>query len=481
MARGGATAWRRAPPAGSVRARARAGLGQAMMRPSRALAALALASALASALPRAALAGEPFMDAIASPCKCERLEEDKVECPAGRVMRGLETGRQLGVPYGPAECCELCVNAAHHETGEDAPTWTTVTVDTEGCDDEFQILDSPWECADGTFLVAFTGTQQFGEVTLPTLPARCCPLRASGVTAAGLQMSRTLGTCGCYWDEEATCQGLAPLGTSLPSALVAGFKYVVEMEASESTYIPHLPTRCCYACEPHASPFPRAWLSSEWALALVVLAGFVLGCCARLFVCAPSARRGARGGGSAHTPLLNIETHRGLLDSSDSSDDSSEEEDSDDEGGEQGSEEGEGEREGEGEGEGADGGEEGADSGSDGADTNFDAGGSAAEASDEEVEEHAERAIDIEQGAVPSESDADKDVSIPMPDKAAGAASGGNELLRGTECVVCMAKPVQVVCVPCGHACMCKKCGKRVPTCPVCRVDILRRQKLFIG
>eukprot|EP00793_Prasinoderma_coloniale_P002152 PRCOL_00002660-RA len=410
-----------------------------MMRSSRALAALALASALASALPRAALAGEPFMDAIASPCKCERLEEDKVECPAGRVMRGLETGRQLGVPYGPAECCELCVNAAHHETGEDAHTWTTVTVDTEGCDDEFQILDSPWECADGTFLVAFTGTQQFGEVTLPTLPARCCPLRASGVTAAGLQMSRTLGTCGCYWDEEATCQGLAPLGTSLPSALVAGFKYVVEMEASESTYIPHLPTRCCYACEPHASPFPRAWLSSEWALALVVLAGFVLGCCARLFVCAPSARRGARGGGSAHTPLLNIETHRGLLDSSDSSDDS------------------------------------------DGADTNFDAGGSAAEASDEEVEEHAERAIDIEQGAVPSESDADKDVSIPMPDKAAGAASGGNELLRGTECVVCMAKPVQVVCVPCGHACMCKKCGKRVPTCPVCRVDILRRQKLFIG
>ena len=112
----------------------------------------------------------------------------------------------------------------------------------------------------------------------------------------------------------------------------------------------------------------------------------------------------------------------------------------------------------------------------------------------------------------PIEVDADKPapVATTVPAEAAQAAAAAprrNWLRNAPECTVCMDARVQICFLPCGcvtcclcrlrltapcslrtltrathrHACACRPCARRMRRCPICRIVITRRQKLFIA
>jgi len=65
-------------------------------------------------------------------------------------------------------------------------------------------------------------------------------------------------------------------------------------------------------------------------------------------------------------------------------------------------------------------------------------------------------------------------------DSSATGGDGDEEPIQNRLCCVCLDKRIQVVVIPCGHACMCRKCSFRVTKCPVCRLDIQAQQRFYM-
>lgn len=55
-------------------------------------------------------------------------------------------------------------------------------------------------------------------------------------------------------------------------------------------------------------------------------------------------------------------------------------------------------------------------------------------------------------------------------------------LIDEQRCVVCVNNPKEVICLPCGHVCLCEDCSSKIGSyCPVCRTRIASRAAAFIA
>ena len=51
---------------------------------------------------------------------------------------------------------------------------------------------------------------------------------------------------------------------------------------------------------------------------------------------------------------------------------------------------------------------------------------------------------------------------------------------KRTECKICLNLPVRIAFNPCGHACCCQSCAAKVSVCPLCRMGVQGRLKIYL-
>ena len=54
-----------------------------------------------------------------------------------------------------------------------------------------------------------------------------------------------------------------------------------------------------------------------------------------------------------------------------------------------------------------------------------------------------------------------------------------DQLAQSRLCKVCEEKELEVVLLPCAHVCLCLGCSERLSNCPICRVPIRQRLKMY--
>ena len=59
-------------------------------------------------------------------------------------------------------------------------------------------------------------------------------------------------------------------------------------------------------------------------------------------------------------------------------------------------------------------------------------------------------------------------------------AREGTVTAATSACVVCMDGPLEMVIHPCGHVCVCRACAEPLDKCPLCRVTITKKERVYV-